>query len=474
VLGVHQGDGGLDAADARDLSALIREQKTRRGVSVAQLEEVAEAVQAELRGQGYFLAAAYLPAQRLADGVARIEVLPGRLGDIVVEGGDAAPVTGAFSPLLGQPLTLAEVSSRLQALNALPGVTAQASFGPGREVGEARLKLNLLEQRDWVASVTADNHGDAETGDQRLAVTASWLNPRGAGDRLSAGALVTVNPANQTYGYLDYDTPVVAGYRLSARLGNNDFSYDGTPRSDGGGVFIDLAARRSLTYSRERGLTLVLAAARQALDWDDGVDQTVKLDQTVTLAGMGLAGHRVLDGPRVAAEGALSLSLGHVGGDRFLGQEADFWLLELDSEAWMPVSLPGLGGEQKLRVHLAGQWSDSLLPATRRFALGGAQRARGFERGTFLADRGVLLGLEARMPIRLGELVVFSETGYGDGRAEDNHRWARLTDVGVGWDAELLPGWFSRLSWALPLVTEGAGGIDDPGSQLYWSVRYDH
>lgn len=468
VLGVHDQRGGLDAADARDLAALIREQKKRRGVSIAQLEEVAQAVQSAVREQGYFLAVAYLPAQQLQDGVARIDVLPGRLGEVTVEGGDPRPVTGTFSPLLGQPVTLAQISSRMQALNALPGVTAQASFGPGGQVGESRLRLDLLEQRDWTASVTADNHGDDATGDQRLGVTAAWLNPRRAGDRLSAGILATVNPSNQTYGYVDYDMPLARDYRLSARLGNNDFSHDGAIDIDGDGVFLDLAARRSLSYSREGGLSLVLSGARQELDWDGGVEQSV------TIGGIGFAGHRVLDRSRIAADAALNLSLGHIGGDRFAGQDAEFWLLELDSEAWMPVALPLLDGEQKLRLRLAGQWSDTLLPATRRFALGGASRARAFDRSLFLGDRGVLLGAEVRVPVRLGELVVFTELGYGDGRADGNQTWARLGDAGLGWDAELTPKLSSRLSWALPLTTDGTGGLDDDGTRLYWSLRYAH
>ena len=468
VLGVHQGEGGFDAADARDLGALIREQKTRRGVSVAELEEVAEAVQAELRAQGYFLAAAYVPAQQLVDGTARIEVLPGRLGDIVVEGGDPKPVTGAFAPLLGEPLTLSSVSSRLQALNALPGVTAQASFGPGAGVGETRLRLDLLEQRNWLARVSADSHGDDATGDQRLGLVASWLNPRGAGDRLTAGALTTVRPSNQTYGYLDYDTPISRGWRLSSRVGNNDFSHDGPVQLDGEGSFVDLAARHGLTYSRERGLTLVLEAARQFLEWDGNVEQTI------TLMGAGLAGHRVLDRPRIAADAAVSLSMGRIGGDRFAGQDRSLWMLELDSEAWLPVSVPGLDSEQKLVLRFAGQWSDSLLPATRRFALGGAERARGFDRSTFLADRGLILGVELRSPIRLGEIVVFSELAYGDTRADGEEAWARLSDLGIGWDAELGRALSSRLSWALPLTTRGTGGIDDDGSRFYWSIYYDH
>jgi hemolysin activation/secretion protein len=144
----------------------------------------------------------------------------------------------------------------------------------------------------------------------------------------------------------------------------------------------------------------------------------------------------------------------------------------MDAEAWMPVSW--FGGEQKLRFQAAGQWSDSLLPATRRFALGGAYRARAFERSAFLADRGVLLTFEARTPVSIGELFAFVESGYGDGRGDDAESWAYLTDLGLGWEAELLPRLSTRLSWAVPVAARGTGGFDDDGSRVYWSLRYDH
>ncbi len=468
VLEVHDPDRQLDAADARELSALIRDQKRRRGVSVAQLEELAREVQGAVRDQGLFLAVAYLPAQRLVDGVAQIRVLPGRLGDIVVEGGDPGPVTGTFSPLLGQPVTMSEISSRLQALNALPGFSAQASFGPGAQVGETRLRLDVLEQRAWQAALDVDNHGDDATGEQRLGLSGAWLNPRGVGDRLSAGALVAVNPANQDYGYVEYDMPLTGAYRLSARFGNNDFSQDGAAALDGDGVFTDLLVRRGFWYTRERALSLVLGASRHALDWDAGISQRV------TMASFGMVGHRVWDAPRVAADIAGNLTVGRIGGDRFLGQDDDFWLLELDGHAWMPVSLPYLEGEQKLSLRVAGQWSDSLLPATRRFALGGAERARAFDRSAFLGDRGLLLGVDVRVPVTLGELLVFAEAGYGDGRSDAGRTWAAISDLGVGWRADLAPGLSTRLSWATPLMARGTGDLDDDGSRWYWSLRYEH
>ena len=467
VLGVHGEGSTLDAADARDLATLIREQKTRRGVSVAELEAVARAVQEALRQQGYFLGVAYLPAQSVAQGQVRIDVLPGRLGEVVAEGPAAAAAMSAFASLRGQALTLADVSGRLEALNALPGVTAQASFGPGAAIGETRLRLDLLEQRRWAAAVSVDNHGDAATGDQRLAATASWLSPRGVSDRLTAGLLASMNPANQTWGYLDYDMPLGA-YRVAGRVGSNDFNHDGTPGFDGDGLFFDLSARRRLSRAEDADITLVVNAAHQTLDWDGAGEQTV------LLAGLGVVGQRVWQQPRLAADAALAASVGRLDDMGFLNQEDSFWLLELDSTAWLPLTLPGLPGEQKLELRLEGQWADARLPATRRFALGGAARARGFDRSAFLADRSLLVSVGLRQPLPLGELVVFAERGYGEDLARPDLDWVRVGDLGLGWEAELLPGVSSRLSWAVGDASDDSGGIDDDGSRFYWSLRYDH
>ncbi len=473
VLGVHGDASQLDAADARDLAALINEQKRRRGVSVAQLEDVARAVQSKLRAAGYFLGVAYLPAQSVADGVVAIGAMPGRLGEIVVEGGDPGPADHVFAGLNGAPLTLSDVTGRLETLNALPGVSAQASFGPGAEVGASTLRLDLLEQRRWSAGIGVDNHGDDATGEQRVTVTGAWLNPRGVGDRLSAGLLTTVNPGNQTYGYLDYDTPLAAGYRLSARFGNNQFTRDGGAAAgstdlDGSGRYLDIGARRAMVQSRERRLTAILGLARHDLDWDDGVDQQA------SMISAGLVGHRVWDGPRIAADVALNATLGHLDGDPFMGQDSDFWLLELDAEAWMPLALPLLAGEQKLRLSAAGQWSDTLLPATRRLALGGAQRARAFDRSTFIGDRGLVLGAEVRTPLAVGELLLFAESAYGDDRTSGAERWAHLGDLGIGWTAVLGPGVSTRLNWALPVTSQGTGDLNDDDARWYWSLDYHY
>lgn len=466
ALGVHRNDARLSAADAADLEELIRDQKTRRGVSVVELEEIAARVQEHYRNAGYFLTVAFLPAQEPKDGVVEISVLPGVLGDVVVTGGDADLVASRFADVLGEPVTEDAIARRLYQLNRLPGLKTQAAFEPGTETGETRLNLHVIEQQTWSVRILADNHGDSATGKQRLSALVSWLNPRGAGDLLDFGLMQSVNPSNQTYGFVEYQTPLDGVHEIRARVARNSFTANDDVQVDGHGVLFDLSVQRALRRSRSRSLTAELGLHHHRFSWREDEDQAATF-----VSGL-LHGHQIWDGRRIAAGIRGSADLGRFSAGAFAGQEEFFWRLGIDAYAWKPIRIPFLAGEQKLVARLTGQISDSQLPSSRRLSLGGFSRARGFERNSFLADRGVVIGLDLRMPLPLGELVVFADSAYGEGRNELTPTWGHLTNVGLGWDADLLPNLVSRFSWAFPVAATGSADLRDHGSQFYWQLQY--
>ena len=468
ALGVHQSGARLSAADAADLNEMIRGQKARRGVSVVELEEVAARVQDHYRDAGYFLTVAFVPAQEPSEDIVELVVMPGVLGDVVVNGGDADLVSARFASALGEPVTEDAIARRLYQLNQLPGLKAQAAFEPGSEPGETRLKLDVIEQRTWSARILADNHGDDATGNERLTVLASWLNPRGAGDLLNVGVLQTVDPANQTYGFAEYRTPLGGVHEIRGRVASNSFAAGDGPDMDGDGVLLDFAVQRSLRRSRSSSLTAEAGLGHHRFSWRD------QEDQAATFVTAMLHGHRIWDGQRIAAGMNASVDLGRFSEGAFAGQDESFWRIGIDAYAWRPIDLPLLSGEQKLALRLSGQLSDSHLPSSRRLSLGGFARSRGFQRNTFIADKGVVVGLDLRIPIKLGELVIFADSAYGDARNELAPTWGHVSDIGVAWDADLLPNLVSRLSWALPVAAKGTGGLDDDGPKFYWQLQYAH
>jgi hemolysin activation/secretion protein len=468
ALGANQPESVLSAEDAADLSALLADQKLRRGVSIVELEEVAAAVQAHLRQAGYFLAVAYVPAQAVADGRASIGFLPGVLGDVQVEGAPEK-LARRFDDLIGRPVTRREINTRLYALNQAPGFSARAGFEPGDEVGETRLNLDVLEQRALHGSLMLDNYGDDHTGRHRLVLAADLINPAGRGDVLSFGLTAAIDPDNELLGFAEYATPVGGRRQLRGRLARNGFSTGSPDDVEGDGLLFDAVLETYLYRDRLTGLSWELGVGRHELGWQTpGGD----IDQTVTLVSGALNARRVWDSAHVAADLRVYGDAGRIDGDTFAGQDAGFWDLGFELFGWHPFDVGFLPGRQKASVELTGQLANTQLPSTRRLALGGVGGARGFERDLYLADQVLLLRGELRTPLALGELALFADAAYGKNENELTPGWAYLANLGIAWEVRFGAHFLSSISLATPVTAKSDGGLSDEGNMLFWSLRY--
>ena len=466
ALGAHDGDSTLSARDAADLSALLEDQKARRGLSVIELEEIAGAVQSHLREAGYFLAVAYLPAQEVVSGEVAIGVLPGVLGEVQVAGSNDR-LARRFSDLVGRPVTRREINTRLYALNQGQGFSARASFEPGAEVGETRLNLDVLESRSLRGQIALDNYGDEHTGKQRLVLDGDLINPSGRGDVLSAGLIAAIDPDNQFLGYLDYAAPVGSRRQLRARLARNDFSTSADVDADA--WLLDGVLETYLHRDQLAGLSWEVGLGRHELNW---ATEGANVDQSVNVLSAAINARRVWDQSRIAADFRLYADVGSIDGDTFAGQDDQFWDLGFALFGWHPFDLGWLPGRQKFAMELKGQLAGSQLPSTRRMALGGIGAARGFDRDIYLADQGMVLRGDLKTPLALGELSLFADVAYGKDQNALYSGWAHLANLGVAWDVRLGQHFVSSLSWALPITHKGSGDLDDDGAMFFWSLRY--
>ena len=473
AVGVHDGGARLTNADINDLNELIAGQKSRRGVSIKEIEEVSMRVQEYYRAMGYFLAVAFVPSQAVEEGNVWLEVLPGRLGSVAVDGGEANLAEAAFADLIGKPLTRQMVETKLYELNTLPGFSTHAAFVPGANVGETQLNLQVLEAKAWSGLVRIDNDGNEESGRERLSLQFGWLNPIGRGDALDVRVMNTVDPSDQTYISVGYRTPFISRrYQGRIRVSNNDFSWQSNPEVDSDSLLIDLSASRTLVHTRARGSDLWLGTGSHDIA-RDGFE-----DQKAYYMRFGIGAHRVWDAinpiafaANLAVEGRMSLDVGRVSSGAVPGQDSEFWRLGASGRVWWPVDLPFVGGQQKVSLSAAGQLSGSQLPSTLRLGVGGANDLRGFDPGTYMADQGAYVSLGLHFPLPVGELVWFADTAYAVQKNQLTPTWAQLTNVGIGWDLEILPNLTSRLSWSIPLTTKRTGGLEDEGSRIYWSLQ---
>ncbi|MEK9766931.1 MAG: POTRA domain-containing protein, partial [Thalassolituus sp.] len=187
----------LTHEDMQALVELVREQNRNRGLSFADLEEIANRLTLYYRERGLFLARVLLPAQEVKDGVVRFTVMEGRLGQLETYGNrkySDATLKSPLEPLVGGIVTSQEVVESLYIINDLPGLKVTGAFSAGDNPGETRLKLAVREEENFDFMVRLDNHGAAFTGKARIYGNMQWHNPIGFGDRLTLGYMRSEDP----------------------------------------------------------------------------------------------------------------------------------------------------------------------------------------------------------------------------------------------------------------------------------------
>lgn len=201
---------------AEDYAGLVRElrQSPARGsvgLTVGQINGIAEAVTQHIRSDGYFLAQAVVPAQDVSDGIVEIRVLKGTFGEVLVEGNERYSehqIEGPFEELAGQPVTPESVREPLLRVQDYPGVTVESSWQPGAEVGSADLKVKVTEKRHDLF-LRADNHLTETTGSWRTMGSWSVNNLTGKwGDRLTFSGVQTWAPSDDHFGGINWAIPL--------------------------------------------------------------------------------------------------------------------------------------------------------------------------------------------------------------------------------------------------------------------------
>jgi hemolysin activation/secretion protein len=178
------------------------------------LADAVRAVTSFYRSQGYLLAQAYLPRQELSGGIVEIHVLEGRIGKVqsrqapgarlqpwIVEGYLRRIEQGAIATEQG-------VERPLLLLGDLPATVVQSTLGPGANVGEADLTVEIGDDgRRITGVVEAENYGNKYAGEIRLNGQIFVNNLLGLGDQLSLRGLIAKDKLTDVAG-ISYSMPV--------------------------------------------------------------------------------------------------------------------------------------------------------------------------------------------------------------------------------------------------------------------------
>ena len=468
-LGVHSQEG-LDESAVAAINAMTRRQQLRRGVSVVQLEQVAQRIQASLRQKGWLVASAFLPAQEVQAGEVRISVLPGQLAQVLSDSDTrlARAAQESLASLLNAPLRSDELESIMYRLNHLPGVRAQGSLAAGSEVGASVLNLRLDNQRRVVSRFRFDDLGDERSARFRLEGALDIYNPLLQGDLLSLAVEQRYDSQSGTRGSLNYQIPIGRlGDVLSVGAVINGFSVERlleTPAPDddsdidGQGSSIQIGYDRVLIGNRQRSLGLGLDLAWQDLELGS-------TDQTLWWLAPRIGGHWVLADSRWVLRGQSKLTLGRIASGAFFAQPDEFVSIESRLSAWHPL------GSQSVRLNLVGQLGSDDLPDSLKLSLGGIGGVRGLRPGSFSADKSLTAGIEfTATPARFrsyGELLLFGQWARGQRELIGERASARSWELGVGWRLPSSSRFSGELRFAVPFNQRGLEANDDDPRLLF-------
>ena len=211
--------------------AILDKLAERRGAgkSFQDILDAAGVVRAHLNGQGYLLAQAYVPEQRLQGGVVEIAVLMGELGRVELNFDPATLVdrsrVEAYLARLqpGAVLHTGDLERVLFLLNDMHGVRAVSTIRPGSSPGTADLLVEVKPDKTLSGNVQLDNMGSRYTGLLRAQGGVVVGSPLGLGDSLSLRGIFSQD-SGINFGSMSYVLPVGSdGWRVGASLSNLNY-----------------------------------------------------------------------------------------------------------------------------------------------------------------------------------------------------------------------------------------------------------
>ncbi|GMG81967.1 two-partner secretion system transporter CdrB [Paralimibaculum aggregatum] len=448
------------------LQALVAD-RIGEPVDFGGLKEITDAVEALYRGDGYLAVRAVIPAQRIAGGRVRVQIVEAAIAEVVIRGdlGRAEPqVRRSLERVVGlKPVRSTDVERALLLARDLPGVNllgalrARQSEVPGELVLLVEGQLAALDGFVSLSNFAADTAGPlVATGG--AAVNSALLS----GDRFEVVGLTALDIGEELLGQISYAAPTgVEGLRAFLTA-SSTYSHSGGPLTPFDIHYRSQIVRTGLDYAviRSRDRTVSVQGGFEWVHQDsDALIDTIEIDEDlrvlfskVRLIEPDLVGG-LLDAELELRLGLDALGANQRGGPRPPGFEpADLSFftagIDLDYRRPLPAGFT-------LRARAQGQISTGDLPSFETFSLGNYTIGRGFSPGAVSGDNGIAGGLEIAWAIPLTEIPgVAAPELFGfveGGRAWIDGASAGLTSLGGGVRFQLLERLDAEVTVAVPV-----------------------
>ena len=481
--------GATGVADS-ELQAAVAD-RIGTSVTFADLEQLAARAVAVYQKRGFGLVQAYVPVQEVVDGVVRISISEGVLGNVSIELAEGVPVAqervaGTLAILEpGKPLNGRQYERAMLLLSDLPGIKPQSAISAGAATGTTDLVVQVGERDRLQYGLEVDNHGTSDSGRHRITGSLRWASPFGRGDNLDL-RLMLAEGMHTAFGRISYETPVgYRGLRIGGGLARVQYELGGpfAPlEPTGTGNVADLSF--SYPLIRQRSTNLFVRGVIDNKDLTDRFEAVgFENHNRVRGAGIGLSFERrdgLLGGGYTSANALLyrgNLDIKDATSEAFDNPPFGYDTEGSFGKATLQLArLQSLAPKFSLFLGTGMQRASKNLDAYEKLSLGGPKAVRAYATGEVLVDDGWLATVELRYAPRPDTtLFAFYDAAHGDffhdPRPFDvfTSRSLRGHGLGLNWSR---PGKLSMnfsIAWRStdPGVTDGG----DRNPRLFWSIQ---
>ena len=373
-------------------------------VKLSNILDVADAIEKMYRDRGYILVRAYVPPQRVRDGVFTINVVEGKIAHVTVQGGTPATqeqIKQYIQPSMDRvPLPLASMERGLLLSNDLPGTQASGVLKPSEDIPGASDLVVSVDQPRFTGGLGADNRGSRYSGLWTLNADAEVNSVFDGADQLSGVFTTSPDATEQVAGQARYRRAIGPDGVIGTIAGTITHGQPGSTLTSFGVVTDSWAVGPRVTWP-------IIRTRAESLQLDGGV--------TFQQADIDVLSSRIAhDVWRVADINATYLYSNWLGGS---------WMAQVG----IAQGIPGLGASPNLSANLSrkgGYLDFTKLTGLVRYV---GVMPQGFS--IVLTGQGQF----SSAPLINGELISFG--GVGIGRGYDPG--AITGDHGIGGSGEL-------------------------------------
>ena len=201
---------GSTIFDQEDFAAIV-EPLQGRDVTLEELRQAADAITQSYLNEGYLNSRAILVNQEVVEGQVVIQVIEGRIGEIVVEGTERLRdryIRRRIALGTKVPLRTDQLEDQLRLLRSDPLLdNIEASLRAGEGLGASTLLVRVTEADPLFGSFSVDNYSPPSVGSERTGVFLGHRNLTGLADRLSIAYDRTTRGGSDVVDF-NYQVPV--------------------------------------------------------------------------------------------------------------------------------------------------------------------------------------------------------------------------------------------------------------------------